>query len=80
MDFDIDLAAARFGMLTSGIVFFICVLIARSTDLIFFWVLTFLSGGVLCFFSWFNRCPVCGHSLGRHHWFIQYCPYCGNCL
>lgn len=31
-------------------------------------------------FSFFNRCPCCGHWLGRHHLFIQYCPYCGRIL
>lgn len=28
----------------------------------------------------FNRCPCCGRSLVRHHFFIEYCPYCGTCL
>lgn len=28
----------------------------------------------------FNRCPNCGRFLGRHHWFIEYCPYCGGWL
>ena len=80
MNFDIDLTAARFGSLCSGIIFIILAFIAAATESIFFWVLTYIAIGVLCFFGWFIRCPSCGRRLGRHHWFIEYCPYCGNCL
>lgn len=80
MDFELDLIQARIGIVCSWIAFCICVLIAKSTDNIFAWVLTWVSVGALCFFYWFNRCPICGHGLGRHHWFIEYCPYCGEHL
>ena len=80
MDFDIDLTAARFGSLCSTIVSVICWLIAASTESVFFWVLTYIGIGAICFFSWFNRCPSCGRNLCGHSWFIEYCPYCGNCL
>ena len=31
-------------------------------------------------FSCFNRCPCCDRWLGRHHLWIEYCPYCGAYL
>lgn len=46
--------------------------------------LGYISAGLLfvgCIIgSLLNRCPSCGHWLGRHHWRIEYCPYCGEYL
>ena len=80
MDIDIDLAKARFGGSISAGVFVVCVLIARATDHILFWILAVAAFVAILFFNWFNRCPSCGRHLGRHHIFIEYCPYCGNPL
>ena len=80
MDFELDLIQARIGIVCSWIALIICCLIARSTGNVVAWVLTFISIGVMFFFYSFNRCPSCHHLLGRHHWFIEYCPYCGEPL
>ena len=80
MDFELDLIQARIGMMCSFIVMIPCYLIAVSSEGILFWVLFAVAFGALLFFSWFNRCPICGRGLGRHHWFIKYCPYCGTPL
>ena len=80
MNFELSLVQARIGIVCSWIAFVICAMIASSTDNVIAWVLTFVSIGVMFFFYWFYRCPSCGRCLGRHHWFIEYCPYCGNYL
>ena len=80
MDFDIDLHTARFGSTVSIIAFVVLVLIAKGADIGFCYLLAFVAFCAVVFFSGFNRCPACGHHLGRHHFFIEYCPYCGEHL
>ena len=80
MDFDIDLYTARFGSNVSGIVFIILAVIAIATESGLFYFLTFAALAVLLFFSWFIRCPSCGHHLTGYRRHLEYCPHCGEHL
>lgn len=80
MDFDIDLYTARFGSNISGIVFIILAVIAKATESGLFYFLTFAALAVVIFFSWFIRCPACGHRLGRYYGHMEHCPHCGEHL
>ena len=80
MDFDIDLHTARFGGTVSTIAFVVLVLIAKAADIGFCYFLAFFALCAVIFFSWFIRCPSCGHRLGRYHGNMEYCPHCGEHL
>lgn len=77
---NIDLSKARIGMIACWILvvlLYVLYLVSEAEFLLFIAMVPVI-GSV--FFNFFNRCPCCGHWLGRHHVFIEYCPYCGGYL
>lgn len=80
MDIELDLIQARIGIVCSMIIMMLFLVIAAITESTLFLILSAVAFVAYLFFSWFNRCPSCGRGLSRHHWFIEYCPYCGEHL
>ena len=80
MNFDIDLHTARVWLAVSTLAFIVLVLIAKAADVGICYLFAFLALCAVFFFGNFIRCPSCGHGLGRKHWFIEYCPHCGEHL
>ena len=80
MNFELSLTQARIGIVCSLLASMVFAVLAVTTDHAAAWVMEWVSIVAIFFFYWFYRCPSCGHRLGRHHFFIKYCPYCGNYL